>query len=140
MDTTFLSDINWLAVLVAAIAYFALGALWYGALFSKQWVAYQNIDMNDPDLKKGTSAIMFFSFLLMLLATVGLAILVERLQLVGGVLSGIKLGLFTSIFFSVTAVSITYLYIKKPFGLHMIDGLYHVVGQIIAAIILCVWR
>jgi hypothetical protein len=35
----------WLAVLVAAIAYFALGALWYGAVLSKQWLAFQNNDL-----------------------------------------------------------------------------------------------
>ena len=140
MDTSFISEINWLAVLVAAVAYFMLGALWYGSLFSKKWVAYQGINMDDPELKKGTAGIMSSSFVLMLLATIGLAILVARLNLIGGVLSGIKLGLITGIFFSMTAISITYLYIKKPLGLHFIDGLYHVAGQVIAAIILCIWR
>ena len=34
MDTSFFSDMNWLAVLVAAVANFMLGALWYSkALF-----------------------------------------------------------------------------------------------------------
>ena len=140
MDTTFLSNINWLAVLVAAIAYFALGALWYSPLFGKKWIQYQNIDMNAPDVKKGVGGIMFGSFILMLIATIGLAILVERLPLMGGVMSGLKLGLVTGLLFSATAISITYLYIKKPLGLHFIDGLYHVVGQIVAAIILCIWK
>lgn len=140
MDTTIFSNINWLAVLVAAIAYFVLGALWYSPLFGKKWIQYQKIDMNDPDSKKGAGGIMFGSFILMLVATIGLAILVERIPLNGGVMSGVKLGLVTGLLFSATAISITYLYIKKPIGLHFIDGLYHVVGQIAAAIILCVWR
>ncbi len=140
MDTTFLSNINWLAVIVAAIAYFALGALWYSPLFGKKWVQYQNIDLNHPDAKKGVGGIMFGSFILMLIATIGLAILVARIPLIGGVMSGLKLGLFTGLLFSATAISITYLYIKKPIGLHFIDGLYHVAGQIIAAIILCIWK
>jgi hypothetical protein len=55
-------------------------------------------------------------------------------------MSGLKLGLMTGLLFSATAISITYLYIKKPIGLHFIDGLYHVVGQIVAAIILCIWK
>ncbi len=140
MNTTIFSNINWLAVLVAAIAYFALGALWYSPLFGKKWIAYQKIDVNDPDIKKGVGGIMLGSFILMLLATTGLAILVERIPLTGGVTSGLKLGLVTGLLFSATAISITYLYIKKPIGLHFIDGLYHVVGQIIATIILCIWR
>ncbi len=140
MNTTIFSNINWLAVLVAAIAYFALGALWYSPLFGKKWIEYQKIDMNAPDIKKGVGAMMLGSFILMLLSTIGLAFLVERIPLNGGIFSGLKLGLVTGLLFSASAISITYLYIKKPIGLHFIDGLYHVVGQIIAAIILCVWR
>ena len=140
MYTTFLAQINWLAVLVGAIAYFMLGAVWYSALFGKKWITYQNINTADPDFKKGTAVIMTTSFFLMLLAAIGLAMLVERLNLQGGVLSGIKLGVATGLFFSATAISITYLYTKKPLALHFIDGLYHVTGQVLAAIILCLWR
>jgi hypothetical protein len=82
---------------------------------------------------------MFGSFLLMLLATIGLAILVTRFHFYEAI-SGIKLGLFTGICFASTAISVTYLYIKKPLASHFIDSLYHVVGQVIAAIILCVWK
>ena len=140
MDTSLVSQINWIAVLLAAVAYFMLGALWYGGLFSRKWTAQHKIDLTDPDLKKGTAAIMFGSFLLMLLTTIGLAILVERLDLRFGFLSGLKLGLLSGTLFSAAAISITYLYLKKPLGLHLIDGLYHVVGQVTAAIILCIWR
>lgn len=139
MDTTILSNLNWLHVLVAALAYFVLGGVWYSALFQKKWIAYQNIDMNNPDGKKGVGVIMFFSFILMFLVTVGLAVLVSRMGLTSAQ-SGIKLGLFTGILFSACAVSIGYLYTKKPSGLHLIDGLYHVVGQVIAAVILCIWK
>jgi hypothetical protein len=54
MDTTFFSEINWLAVLVSGLAYFALGALWYSpVLFSKKWIELGKIDINDPNAKKG---------------------------------------------------------------------------------------
>lgn len=139
MDSTIFSNLNWLHILVAAIAYFALGAVWYSALFSKQWIGYHKIDINHPDAKKGTGAIMFGSFIWMFITSLGLAILVNRLNLTEA-MSGIKLGLLTGIFFSASAISVTYLYLKKPAGLHLIDCLYHVVGQIIAAIILCVWH
>lgn len=140
MNSDLLSNLDWLHILVAALAYFALGAIWYSFLFQKQWVRYQNIDMNNPDARKGAGAIMFVSFIWMFLVTVGLAILISKMQLEGGVMSGVKLGLTTGVLFSAAAVSITYLYIKKPLGLHIIDGLYHVVGQIIAAVILLVWQ
>ncbi|MBD0296543.1 MAG: DUF1761 domain-containing protein, partial [Flavisolibacter sp.] len=91
------------------------------------------------DARKGVAGIMVSSFLLMLLATIGLAFLVERMQL-HQLISGIKIGLLTGICFSLATISIGYLYTKKPLGLHLIDGLYHTTGQIIAAIILCLWK
>lgn len=139
MDTTIFSQLPWLQILVATVAYFSLGAIWYSFLFQKQWIAYHGIDMSNPDAKKGAGGVMAFSFVLFFIATTGLAILVERLNL-SGALSGIKLGLFTGFFFSMMALSITYLYLQRPLGLHLIDGLYHVTGQAIAALILCVWQ
>ena len=140
MNSEFFSFVNWLHILVAAIAYFALGAIWYSFLFQKQWIRYHNIDMNNPDGKKGVGAIMFLSFIWMFLVTVGLEIIIYRAAITGGVMSGIKLGLTTGVFFSAAAISITYLYLKRPLGLHLIDGLYHVAGQIIAAVILIAWK
>ncbi|HEU4471465.1 MAG TPA: DUF1761 domain-containing protein [Flavisolibacter sp.] len=138
MDTAFLQQLEWLHILVATLAYFSLGAIWYGPLFSKKWIAYHGINVNDPGMKKGVAGIMLLSFVLFFLVTTGLAILIGRLEL-AGVLSGLKLGLFTGTFFSAAAISITYLYLQKPFGLHFIEGLYHIIGQALAAIILCIW-
>ena len=135
----FFSDANWLAILVAPVAYFGLGAIWYSGLFGKQWVAYHKIDVNDPEMKKGVAAIMIGSFVLMAVAVFCLALLVYRLGL-HEAMSGVKIGLFTGIGFAATAVSIGYLYTKKPLGLHLIDNLYHICGQVIAGIILCVWQ
>jgi hypothetical protein len=139
MDTSFLSNLNWLHVLVAAIAYFALGALWYSALFGKRWVAYQKINMNDPNAKSGTGVIMLGSFIWMFITSIGLALIISRLGLVN-IASGVKWGLVTGVCFSSAAISISYLYVKKPAGLHLIDCLYHVLGQVIAAVILIAWK
>lgn len=139
MDTSFFSEINWLAVLVGAIAYWLLGAIWYSFLFQKQWITYHKIDVSDPNMKGGIAAIMLTSLVLMFVASLGLGILAERMELTGW-MSGAKLGAFTGLFFSATAISITYLYLKRPMGLHLIDGLYHVVGQMLAGIIICLWQ
>ena len=139
MNSEIFSQFNWLAVLVAAVAYFILGALWYSKiLFANMWIKAHGIDMNDPNGRKGLGMMMFLSFIGFFVVCVGLEMLVVKLDL-GGYMSGIKLGLATGVCFSWMALSITYLYTRKPVTLHFIDGLYHVVGQIIAAIILCVW-
>lgn len=140
MESNFFGEINWLAVFAATLAYFTLGAIWYSkALFANSWVRYHNINMDDPTLKKGVAAIMTLSFAWFLVICIGLALLADRLGLVGA-WPGVKLGLLTGICFSFAVISITYLYVKKAAGLHLIDGLYHVVGQIIAAVILCIWQ
>ena len=139
MDTTFLSEINWLAIAVAALAYFMLGALWYSLLFKTLWIKSSGVDMNNPDAKKGAGGIMFFTLVLEFIACLGLAILVNRMVLTGGVLSGIKLGLLTGVCFAAVAVWISYMYQMKPIALSWVDAGYHVVGNIIAAIIICIW-
>ena len=140
MDTSFLENLNWLAIFCAALAYFALGALWYSkVLFANKWLALTKIDPQNPDATKGMAVIMTSSFIFMFVTALGIGILQSKLQLTGGWMSGIKLGLLTGLFFGTTAISISYLYEKRDAGLHFINGGYTVVGNIIAAIIICSW-
>jgi len=55
-------------------------------------------------------------------------------------LYGIKLGLLTGFAFATTAVSITYVYENKPSNLYLINNGYHVIGHVLAATILVLWR
>ena len=43
--------INWLAVIVATVATFILGGLWYGPLFGRMWMAASG--MTDEKAKQG---------------------------------------------------------------------------------------
>jgi hypothetical protein len=141
MDTAMFSHINWLAVAVAAAVYFMLGAIWYSkALFGNQWIKSTGIDMNNPEAKKGVGGVMVFTFVLEFIVCIGLAILVYRLGLVDGFMSGIKLGLLTGICFSGVAIAVSYLYQQKPGILSFIDGGYHLLGTIVASIILVLWQ
>jgi hypothetical protein len=135
-----ISNLNWLHILVASIAYFAIGAIWYSFLFQKQWIQYHSIDMNDPEGKKGVGIIMLISFVWTFISVTALAVLISKMSIEGGILSAVKMGLTTGVCFSALTISTTYLYLKKPLGLHLIDGGYHVAGQIIAAIILILWK
>lgn len=133
-------DFNWLAVLVGALGYFALGAIWYSFLFQKKWIAYNKIVVDDPNMKKGVGAIMGMSFLLMFIQSLAIGILAARIDLDSCWLSGVKLGAITGGCFGAMAVGVNYLYEKKPLGLFLINGGYALVGNIIAAVIICIWR
>lgn len=50
-------EINWLAVVLAALASFPIGFLWYGPLFGKAWAA--EVGMTDEKAKSGNPAIVF---------------------------------------------------------------------------------
>jgi Protein of unknown function (DUF1761) len=136
-----LSNLNWLHVLVAAVAYFALGAIWYSpVLFSKPWIKAHKIDVsNKEEVQKGMALIMIGSFILMLLSTIGLGIVYQLIPAVG-LTGAVKTGLFVGLTFSTPAVAIGYLYNKKPLAAYLIDCGYHVVGLILASIVLVLWQ
>lgn len=140
MDIEILGSLNWLAILVAGVAYFVLGALWYSKiLFVNPWIRYTGVNMNDPNAKKGVARIMITSVILMIVAAIGVAIL-EKLMGIINAMAGAKLGLIVGVCFSMTGMSISYLYEKRPLGLHLINAGYNIVGCIIAAVILSVWH
>lgn len=139
---TYLFDyLNWGAIAVGALAYFALGSLWYSpVLFAKKWIAYLKIDVNAPDAKKGMGVMFGGSLVLMFVQSVAIAILAERLQIHGaGWMSGLKLGTLTGCCFCAATIGVNYLYEKKPIGLFLINAGYALAGNIIAGIIICSW-
>ena len=139
MYSEIFNHINWFAILAAGLAYFFLGAIWYSLLFGNKWQHYNAALLASPDVKKGVGGTMLLSALLMIVCSLGLAVLIARLN-ISGWMSGLKLGLITGVCFAATAIHISYLYEKRPLGLHLINGLYNVAANVIAAIIIACWR
>lgn len=133
--------INWWAVIVAAVAFWALGALWYSPLlFSKRW--QKEVDFKEEDQKNANMALIFgLSFVLMFIMVFGLSLMLgfhkpENISW----LNGLYLGLFSGIFFAVTTIGINYLYQRRSVVLWLIDGAYVILGLAIAGTILGAWR
>jgi len=139
MNTAIFSHINWLAVLVAAVAFFLLGALWYSLLFRDAWIKSSGVNVNDPNAKKGVGALFFSSFILILITTIGLAFFISRVGTAGW-MTGLKVGLIAGICFCATSISNSYLYEKRPVSLLVINSFYNIVGCSIAGIIIAVWK
>jgi hypothetical protein len=139
MDTSIFSHINWLTTIIGGVAYFFLGSIWYTALFGKKWRSYNPVVVNDPNAKKGVAATMLGSLVLMIISAVGVSILATRFGIFGW-MGGLKLGVVTGVCFAATGVHISYIYEKRPLGLHLINGFYNIAGNIVAAIIICSWR
>ena len=138
MNSAIFSEMNWLAVLAGGIAYFLLGAIWYSFLFKNAWIKASGVNPNDPGAKSGVAQIMVASLVLMIIASIGVGILITKIGS-NGWMTGCKIGLIAGVCFSATAISISYLYEKKPMALHVINGLYNIAGCVIAGIIIAVW-
>ena len=139
MNTEIFSQINWLAVFVASVAYFLVGAIWYSALFRNAWIKSSGVNTSDPNMKKGVGGIFLTSFILMLIACIGMALLLGKIESPGGWMTGLKVGLIAGICFCATAISNSYLYEKRPTTLHIINDLYNIVGCSAAGIIIAMW-
>lgn len=139
MNTDSFSHINWLAVLVAAIAFFLIGAAWYSFLFRDAWIKASRVNVNDPNAKKGVGAMFLTSFVLVIITCVGLALFITRIGSAGW-MTGLKIGLVAGICFCATSISNSYLYEKRPLALHLINSFYNIIGCVIAGIIIAVWK
>ena len=137
-----LSDLNWLAVLVAALAYFAIGALWYAPpVFGKMWMAAGGM----PTPAAGTRpspAIYLTPLIGSVLSAIGLAMLAKATGTTT-LQQGIALGLVVAIGFAVSITFVTAQFESekpKPMVWAAITAGYHSVGILVAAIIVASWQ
>ena len=136
------ANINYLAVLVGGIAAFALGSLWYTALFGKAW--QRLLELSDEKMKSGSIAVtMVSSFVLMTIMSFGLAILIQghsNPDSEVGTLSGLYHGLIIGAVFVGMSVGINYLYQRRSIKLWLIDAGYQILFLGIQGAILGAWQ
>lgn len=131
-----LISLNWWAVLVAAVVYFILGAIWYSFLFPRLWMELR--ELKEEDIKDPNPVIFIWSFVLQFVATLSLAMFIQALG-IESALNGAIIGFGAGAGFVFTLAGTTGLFSDVKLGLHLIDNGYHVVGLIIAGVILGAW-
>lgn len=115
-------EISYIAVIVAAVASFLLGGLWYSpVLFGKVWQRESGV--TDEQLKTGNMVkILGLSLVLALLAAWMFAtFLGPRPSLAFGLGAGFSAGLF----WVAASFGINYLFERRSFKLFCINGGYH---------------
>lgn len=128
--------INYLAVLVAAIVYFALGAAWY-AVFAQPWLALTGI--GDAHIKANSSLVLYaVAFIAGLAVCYALAHVVARFGS-DSPGSGAMTGFFLGVAFVLTTTLANYEFEFRPTALALIDAGYPIVGMIAAGAILAAW-
>lgn len=144
------SKINWLAILVSAIAGMFIGFLWYGLFFVDQWAA--GVGLTGPGMADGMGAIFKHGdpvtldpVIPMIINTVSMFIYAfimnwlitqtNRTSLAGGATLGAVIGLI--------AMLTTYVsnrFAMNPTILSMIDGSYYIVLFAVIGAIMGGWR
>ena len=133
------TDVNWFAVVMAAVATFASAAIWYHEkVFGGRWMKAVGLlqrDVEDANMVK----IFGGSFMVMLLASVAMDVLAQLLQ-VNSWREGALLGGLVGLFFVSTAMINTYLFAQRNVNLVAIDTFYQVANFIIIGLIIGAWH
>ena len=127
-----LSSLNWIAVLGATVAAFALGAIWYGPLFGRRWMGF--VGLSEADVQGANMGLTYgVTFVLQLIAVVVLALVMgPEATLVTGALTGLGVGAA----WVATAMGVNALFSQESIGLYLINAGYHVAYYTLAGAIL----
>jgi hypothetical protein len=139
MSFDLLGELNWLAVIVAAVVYFALGGLWYAPpLFGNVWMKAAGIVM--PEGQRPGPAIYFTPLIAYFIAVIATAMLAAATGS-DTVSEGIVLGLVVGGGYAVvgTAVEATFGNRPQPAVWFLITASYNLIGLLISAVIVSVW-
>jgi len=127
---------GFLSVIVAAIAGFAFGAVWYMAL-SKPWMAAANIEVDENGKPKGESAVPYIMAFVAMILVSGMMRHVFALSDITTLGKGLISGLGVGLFFISPWIMINNGYGGRPFKLTLIDGGYATFGcAVIGAVLM----
>ncbi|MGH9260343.1 MAG: DUF1761 domain-containing protein [Acidimicrobiales bacterium] len=135
------ADVNYLAVLAAAAATFALGALWYSpVLFAKAWMQAHGYSPEKlAAMQKRAGRAYAVSFACYLVMAFVLSLLVDFAGATTAV-QGLWLGFLVWLGFAATLGLTAHMFSDKPLATYLIDAGYQLVYLIVMGVVLAVWR
>ena len=118
---------NWLAVVVATLAFFAVGAIWYTALFGKVW--QREVGLSDEQLTGGRNMMLIMGtcFVLEFIVCLTVGHMFDFLAPSDRAKMMIAVGLALGVM--APAIGINYLYQRKSLKLFLIDAGHFIVGM-----------
>ncbi|WND02394.1 DUF1761 domain-containing protein [Temperatibacter marinus] len=132
--------INWLAILVGALAYMFVGGLWYGPVAGKAWMEEMGITPEDlegqspaPAMIKSTISALVFSF--------GLALVIYNPVLaISGWQEGAMIGIFVALIFVGAGAYPNYAFESKALRHFLIHIGCSSVGMALIGAIMGAWK
>ena len=122
-----MGPMNWVAVVLGTVVFFAVGAVWYSALFAKPW--QREVGLSDEQLKGGRSIPLIMGTCLLLEFVVVLTLGHLFAFLHPG--DHVKMMMATGFGLAIMspAIGINYLYQRRSLKLFLIDAGHFVVGM-----------
>ncbi|HYU91183.1 MAG TPA: DUF1761 domain-containing protein [Gemmatimonadales bacterium] len=136
------ANINILAVLVAAVLTFVLGAVWYSpVLFAKQWMAAQGYTSEKVEemKRKGVSRAYAVSVLCYLVTAYVMALLASYTNSTT-LAQGLWLGFLTWLGFAATVGLTANMFSEKPIAAWVLDAGYQLSYLVLMGVLLSLWR
>lgn len=136
--TSVWGDVNWWAIVVATLATFALGSVYYArSVLGNVWMKLAGLtqaDIKKADLKMSMGATLVVT----LVSAWGLAVM-EKLLSVDGWMSGAGFGLFVGLVFVATGWLVNALYEQRSIKLWKINAGYATLALVVIGAVLAAW-
>lgn len=129
-------EVNFVAVLVAAVAVFIIGALWYGPALGKYWMKLMNFT---PESMKSMSMTPMKAMIFGFIGTVLMTYVLAHFVAVWGAVDvngACQLAFWIWLGFFVPVTAGAWLWEGKSFKLFVFNAAYYLVTLIVAALIL----
>ncbi len=129
--------VNYLAVLVAALANYIIGAVWYSVLFSKSWKRLQGLS----EMKVSAASVILgiVGALVMSYVLDHALIFASAYMGTSGVGAGLIVGALNWLGFIAPVTIGVVTYEKKPFALWLLNNGYWLLSLLVMGVILAVW-
>ncbi|MBX4200934.1 DUF1761 domain-containing protein [Candidatus Parcubacteria bacterium] len=137
--------VNYLAVVVAAVANMALGFVWYGPLFGKKWMSLMGKTSADIDAQKTKSpmwkgyAIAFAGSLVMAFVLSHFLTFASFYTDSSGIAAGLMVGFWSWLGFVAPVTLGSVLWEGKSWNLWILVNGYYLVSALIMGSILALW-
>jgi Protein of unknown function (DUF1761) len=130
-------DVNWLAVLVAALVKFAIGGVWYSPpVFGPRWGAIVGVS---PEAFKARMMPAMITDLAASLVLAWILANVLKFTGAGGLVPGIRVSFFLWLGFVATPLLSTTVYEGRPLALFRINAGYWLIAMLIMGGIIGAW-
>jgi len=129
--------VNWVAIVIAAIAQFIIGWVWYGPLFGKTWMSMMGMSQQSMS-REGMGKTMTLTFIGSLVTAAVLSMLVGWMG-AKTLSAGIAAGFWAWLGFVATVTLGGVLFAKMSWNLYILNNAYQLVSLAVMGAILAKW-